>query len=111
MNTNVIYETGATSEKVNNLILFTDTTQQLAAIRDRIYTSMVHFENMNAANWLLNQIKWDCVQFMELLDFAITRYKIEIDRDIPELSRDENYEYCLLYLKDFDNWKSEYRYK
>jgi hypothetical protein len=41
MTTNkVIYETGATSHAVNDLVLFTDDTRELAELRDTIYESV-----------------------------------------------------------------------
>src|SRR6266542_1401605 len=37
----VIYETGATSHAVNDLILFTDNTMELAKKRDKAYKKMI----------------------------------------------------------------------
>lgn len=40
---NTKFETGATTHAVNDLILLTDTTRELAELRDTIYKRMVYY--------------------------------------------------------------------
>jgi hypothetical protein len=98
----VTYETGATSHAVNDLILFTDNTRGLAELRDKIYQSVAFKESCP------NDI------FLPLLDAAQLRYYNEFktsNKHITNMSAAQNLEYCNLYAKDFNNWKSEHGYK
>lgn len=98
----VKYETGATSHAVNDLILFTDTTRELAEMRDNIYASVLSKESCP------NDI------FLPLLDAAQLMYYKEFKTchsGITNMTPTENLEFCNLYAIDFANWKLEHGYK
>jgi len=104
MNTDkVIFETGATSHAVNDLILFTDTTKELTHSRDIIYTQLI------SAN-----IKPKWYHFRVLLTLSVNSY---IDAfpishwETTTMSEYEKKEFCQLYANDFETWKSEHGYK
>lgn len=100
------YETGATSHAVNDLILFTDNTKELADIRDRLYASFAHPDRPK----LLGR------DFRKLFHLAQSQYMKEFPnssdhKHIYGMGDPEINEYCKLYADDFDNWKSEHGYK
>lgn len=105
----VKYETGATSHAVNDLILFTETTRELAELRDSIYTMMWQYDLMG------NPAEWDNIQFDKLLNKARATYANELGGNnslhIINMKDAEKEEYRRLYMSDFDNWKSEHGYK
>lgn len=99
------YETGATSHAVNDLILFTDNTRDLAELRDSIYSV--------CADW---KITCDLDRFLALIKAAKKAYlktfpNKEDHAHIYWLSQSQIIEFCGLYVKDFENWKSEHGYK
>lgn len=100
MNTQTImYETGATSEKVNDLILFTNTTRYLCELRDKIYTSEAKGEiNEYNLNWQF---------YYDLLPMAIRLYKKEIKRPMT-LNEKQRTEFAKTYFIDRDTWKKEH---
>lgn len=106
MSTNkAIYETGATSHAVNDLILFTDNTRELAELRDSIYAACADLN-----------VTCDLDRFIKLLNAAKTLYintfpDKEDHAHIYGLSQAQIIEYCGLYVNDFDNWKLEHGYK
>lgn len=104
-NTKIIYETGATSHAVNDLILFTDNTPQLAKLRDGIYKEWSDKKSHPIAQ-----------NFIPLLDAAQLRYYQEFKNKedhhhIYGMDKDQNKEYCSLYAQYFDNWKLDHGYK
>jgi len=103
-NNTVKYETGATSHAVNDLILFTDNTRELAECRDNIYAA---FANNNSAPQHFD--------FSTLIRMAKAYYYNEFtkanSKHIESMSYEEIKEYCQLYADDFNNWKSEHGYK
>lgn len=99
MTTNkILYETGATTHAVNDLILFTDNTRLLAQLRDDIYTEWVKY-GVTRFN------------FIPLFESARRHYINEFMNSgaghIINMSKDQIKEYCTLYANDFDNWKKE----
>lgn len=101
----VIFETGASSHAVNDLILFTDNTRELAEMRDEIYSRY-----MNSGNNIPIRIL-----FNNLLEKSKIRYYSEFKRSdgcihIVRMNSAENAEYCNLYVADFKNWKKEHGY-
>jgi hypothetical protein len=105
----VIFETGATSHAVNDLILFTDNTRELAELRDGIYTMMWQFDLMG------NPTTWDNSRFDKLLNKARALYANTFGGDdsihVINMKTEAKDEYKQLYMKDFENWKSEHGYK
>lgn len=98
----VIFETGATTHAVNELILFTDTTSELSELKDNIYKQVIHKQSCP------NDI------FLNLLIASQERYNKEFpkrSRHIVYMSKSEELEYCNLYASGFNNWKSEHGYK
>jgi hypothetical protein len=92
MNTEkTIFETGATSAAVNELILYTDNTRELSATRDNIYTVMI-----------------DCpdVSFRPLWWKAMSAYKREFRKSIF-MDMGQINEYCQIYANRFPEWKKE----
>lgn len=102
--TTIKFETGATTHAVNDLILFTDHTRQLAEYRDKLYN-----------DWTLTGdfgIKPLYERFIPLFE-AARRYYIEEFKNkgaghIIRMTREEIQEYCQLYVNDFKNWKLEH---
>lgn len=91
------YETGATSHAVNDLILFTDNTPVLVAIRDGIYQVMTVIPYVSLEPLLQNAIR----VYSE--EFGIN----ESSRHIRLMNLEKRQEYCTLYEKGFENWKKE----
>lgn len=107
--TKELFETGATSHAVNDLILFTDNTRELAELRDDIYKMMWQFD-------LMGDVKtWNNERFQKLLNKARAAYSNEFGGDnslhIINMTDAEKIEYRQLYMNDFENWKSEHGYK
>jgi hypothetical protein len=100
----IIYETGATSHAVNDLILFTDNTKELAELRDEIYIL-----------WIEKNYHMSQYAFNELLSQAIKSYLKVFGANnsvhIQYMGKKEREEYCQLYADDFENWKREHGYK
>lgn len=100
----VIYETGATSHAVNDLILFTDNTRELAGLRDEIYML-----------WIEKKYEMSGYAFDELLRQSIKWYIKELgahnSAHIQYMGKKDRDEYCRLYAADFENWKKENGYK
>lgn len=99
----VIFETGATSHAVNDLILFTETTRELAHSRDIIY------DQIRAANIIPKHF-----HFNDLLTLSINSYVNTLPGthwQTTVLSESQKKEFCQSYVNDFKNWKSEHGYK
>lgn len=101
----ITYETGATSHAVNDLILFTDNTRELAELRDSIYRACIDF-----------RLTCDLDRFLKLLKAAKNAYiktfpNTEDHAHICGFSQNQIIEYCGLYVADFENWKQENGYK
>ena len=100
----VTFETGATSFAVNDVILFTDSTKELAEVRDSIYSEWVKdehtYKNRLPLSDRMNNLFFD----------AVAKYKKQFPQDHWHISRmgatDIN-EYSNLYAADFENWKQE----
>lgn len=93
------YETGATSHAVNDLILFTDNTRELAEKRDNIY-------RMNSAMKELHTFMFDL-----FLNDCIRAYRKQFPTSsshIFGMTTEERYEFKELYVKDFDSWKQDH---
>jgi hypothetical protein len=101
------YETGATSHAVNDLILFTDTTQSLAKKRDSIYEMYI---TAYQARYKGN-VSW--VEFQPLFVKAVNQYRSEINSGshVGKIKQKGMEEYCTIYANRFNNWKSEHGYK
>lgn len=104
----VIFESGATNHAVNDLILFTDNTRELAEMRDNRYLDWIAAGNFGTTKLY--------ERFMPLLNEARKMYNVEFKHDpdscqsINMMSYEEMAEYCQLYVNDFDNWKKENGY-
>ena len=100
MTNKIIYETGATSHAVNDLVLFTDNTRVLAELRDAIYTEWVKYG-------VIRQ------NFIPLYEAARRHYMNEFQNSgaghIIRMTKDEMNEYCQLYVNDFEDWKNEHK--
>jgi hypothetical protein len=96
------YETGATSHAVNDLILFTDNTRELAHSRDIIYNQI-----------RVAQIKPAWFHFKSLLTLATNSYinKFPDHWATTIMSEKQKKEFCQLYANDFDSWKLDHGYK
>lgn len=119
-NENIKYETGATSHAVNDLILFTDNTRELAELRDKIYQARykydVEIKNYTGAITAIPPKKIDLIsQFSMLRKKAQEYYKKELgapnSEHITRMGNDKCMEFVNLYISDFDNWKKENGYK
>jgi hypothetical protein len=99
-----IFETGATSHAVNDLILFADNTRELVEIRDEIYKDIIN--NNRPLMWK---------SFLNLSGAAKIAYRkefknIEDHSHIRNMTESQTKEFCLLYLHDFNNWKLDHNY-
>lgn len=92
------FETGATSHAVNELILFTDNTRELAELRDRIYVKMKED----------NTSSYNPFNFERLLTMSSHQYRREIG-DI-RMTDNEKMEYLFIYSDRFVDWKQENGY-
>lgn len=120
-NEKVIYETGATSHAVNDLILFTDNTRELAELRDKIYTRVIETAHLFPGSTHPDMCKVKKVNINQsflkvLLPKSIKLYIQQFPHKenhihISEMSEPQKTEYVNLYVKDFDNWKLEHGYK
>jgi len=111
MNTDkVIYETGATSHAVNDLILFTDNTSELAELRDFIYKEFVNDKRQFIKDESL-YLEIAHAVLLQLLPEAKKSYNKTFRTSLIHLETREAIEYCDLYASDFENWKSEHGYK
>lgn len=90
------FETGATSPVVNSLILFTDNTAPLAAMRDEIYERCSFRGHVPRP-----------AAFHTLVAVAESQYYRETDEYIC-LSVEEIIEYCVLYASGYHDWKKEH---
>jgi hypothetical protein len=104
MNT-TLFESGATSHAVNDLILFTDNTRELAELRDSIYeywsSPLVNAESINPE------------RFLKLSGAAKLAYRkefnnIEDNAHVRNMTKEQTREFCELYANDFKNWKQEH---
>ena len=104
--TKTIYETGATSHAVNDLILFTDNTRELAEYRDYLYQQAINNDAPDNSIW---------TYFGGLCVDAKKIYKKEFGNrnslHIIQMTAAEVEEYCKLYANDFTNWKQEHGIK
>jgi hypothetical protein len=102
MNQETKFETGATSHAVNDLVLFTDNTRELAQLRDNIYFTHQKLDNKT--------VKPE--DFSHLFTSAMQGYIKEFGRmnskHISAITREEKREFCELYAKDFEDWKKEH---
>lgn len=102
-NTTEIYETGASSHAVNDLILFTDNTRELVELRDKIYRIGAE----RGGDYVFIQ------EFTALLTSAIGTYikefpEPESHNHIFKMDEYQRNEFCRLYASDFDTWKKEH---
>ena len=95
MNTQTtIFETGATTAAVNELILFTDNTQKLVDIRDNIYT-------MNQTMAQVHLFMFDI-----FLNDCIRQYAREMRQPI-KLDVEQKIEFKQIYVNRFPACKKE----
>jgi hypothetical protein len=113
------YETGATSHAVNDLILFTDNTRELARKRDSIYKLAtepgIYMAELNV-NGQTKAFYTLAKMFTPLLIAAIDRYKKEFPDSHSHLSNikhwdEQGEEFLRLYAQGFDDWKLDNGYK
>jgi hypothetical protein len=113
------YETGATSHAVNDLILFTDNTRELAHLRDQIYKRALTPGDIVFATFKVNGTNSGLHSlanaFSGLLRAAIKQYKKELPSSSDHLSEikhwdEQGQEFCQLYANDFNTWKAEHGY-
>ena len=123
---NTIFESGATSHAVNDLILFTDHTRELAEMRDGFYKKIIAQNKAFSRSESFPELEIHYFHlFSRLSLYAIKRYKqefpnyedhkhlshVKLISDKPGTWTDEQLgEYVTLYLKDFNNWKKENGY-
>ncbi len=102
----IIYETGATSHAVNDLILFTDNTRELAEFRDKIYIDWAKVGSFGTTAHY--------ERFIPLYNKAVKQYKKEFPsfedhKHIICMDGIECREYAQLYVNDFETWKIEHK--
>jgi hypothetical protein len=123
----ITYETGATSHAVNDLILFTDNTRELAEKRDKAYKKMVAMQDNYNRPSDFNSLEINYRHlFFDLMLTAMRDYKKEfptfddhkhvtknnlVNYTPGEWTEANDYEYCNIYLNGFENWKLDHGYK
>lgn len=99
-----VFESGATTHAVNDLILFTDNTRELAEYRDSIYR--LYSDRPKAAK--TEEFKKAFVAlFLKAKEQYIKELTVYASKHIIDMSSDEVQEFCALYASDFDNWKQD----
>lgn len=97
------FETGATSHAVNDLILFTDNTSELAGIRDRIYSNAFN-DNLDDKTLVLT--------FEQLFNAAKNTYCKQFPADsckhIRAIDMPGILEFSQLFANDFQNWLADH---
>lgn len=96
----IVFETGATSAAVNELILYTDNTRELAERMDK-YFSAAHAGKRSLPICIID-LYWD----------AIYCYKKEFPygaeyRPVKDMTQIEMNEYAQIYANRFSDWKKE----
>jgi hypothetical protein len=115
------YETGATSHAVNDLILFTDNTRELAEMRDRIYERMCEYHNQQENELEIRFFSdWNKLRLFATRDYMRAfpnhdDHKHILSEDLftarcGEWTFQQTTEYIKVYLADFNNWKLEHGY-
>lgn len=132
-----IYETGATTHAVNDLILFADNTRELAKVRDEIYLQAVkpnrndilysHLSGFfgngecegyrqpidvrvkNILSKRFNRLFYDTLEAYAK-EFPTCHYQSRGNIGDNVITYDQQEEFCKLYAEDFDNWKQEHGY-
>ena len=93
-----IYETGAKTSLINNLILLADNTQEIAKLRDTIYMQCVK-DKRSVSD-----------EFIKLYTRTVQLF-IANDLDSESIMKDETpdtkIEFCKLYADEFENWCQE----
>jgi hypothetical protein len=119
-NEKVIYETGATSHAVNDLILFTDNTRALVEQRDNIYKKMIRYtadidlETKWFSDWnklLLCAAREYRKIFPNYKDHKHINHIKSLSFDCGTWTDEQTREYIMIYINDFENWKKEHGYK
>jgi hypothetical protein len=105
----VLYETGATSHAVNDLILFTDNTRELAELRDNIYKEWA--DGVPFIPSITDKTK---SRFDKLFYAAADRYRKEFPTShnhIITMTISEMEEFTILFAAEFTTWKLDHGYK
>ena len=104
-NDKVIFESGATSHAVNDLILFTDNTRQTVQLRDEIYSDWQTTGNFGT--------RPHYERFWPLLASAKRHYINEFKNSgaghILRMTNGEIMEYLKIYVDGFKEWKDEHK--
>lgn len=96
------FETGAKTHAVNDLILFTDTTEKLCLLRDKIFKDW--FDNGSFGTQPYYS------RFEYLFNLAVKEYIREFPTShshITGMTKDEIRDYCNLYVADYLDWKED----
>lgn len=110
------YETGATSHAVNDLILFSDNTRELAELRDNIYKRAITPGDIVYAKYKTLGKNYGfaslCAAFSQLLRETKKAYIKQFPETSDHVAGIEQWdemgiEFCELYANDFENWKGE----
>ena len=103
-----MFETGATSDVVNNLVLYTENTALLAAKRDSVFQSLKDLDLRKVDLSDAQTLATLSGHFNELLLQARQHYLQEFEKDgdgIFKMNREQCNEYLLIYLGYFRNWQ------
>lgn len=96
------FETGAKTHAVNDLILFTDTTERLAILRDSIYEDWFKHGSYGTSPLMY--------KFEPLIRAAKAAYRSEFPNDsthIASMPKAEDDDYMNLYMQEYPDWKEE----
>jgi len=108
-----IYETGATSHAINDLILWAENTKELTMIRDSIYSralskgDIINLKHKDKGFSNDNFYEALSRAFHKLLIVAKLSYIEKFPNDshhITDINYSQKQEFCNLYAEGFKNW-------
>lgn len=107
---NSIFETGATTHALNDLILFTENTRELAEMRDKIFEKE-YTDSLPSFNPMKNK-RLPLVMGLRLLfKKSKEQYLKELNayenKHIRNLTTEEETEFIALYTGDYKTWLQE----
>ena len=108
MKTTTKYESGATSHAVNDLILFSDNTNDLTEKRDKVYQTI----RLEKAKGKLTNDNDTPLYFSWFINECIEAYKKEFPKyedhkHIIEMTDSQRFEFQVLYASEYENWYYE----
>lgn len=104
MKTENKFETGASTQAVNDLIIYTSNTKELAELRDNIYKKCCEKgftleDNTEEIEESFQEL------FKEVQTKYINKYGRENSQHVYDIGKKQWQEYLFFYVDKFDKWK------